>query len=95
MALALSIGTVAAEEKTRTLPLNSSAVNLSNEQAANQYNVTGLWKMVEDTAFQYSLVLQQSGSIIAGNITRINSQRPLATISGFVYSDGKIVSIGH
>jgi hypothetical protein len=92
LALALSSGAMSTEENNNvTLKASNTSINLSKEQASNQYDVTGLWKMVEDTAFQYVLVLQQSRSIIAGNITRINSQKPLATINGFVYPDGKIV----
>jgi hypothetical protein len=91
--LALSLGAgIAEEDDNVSLKASNTSIKLSKEQASNQYDVTGLWKMVgRFVAFQYALELQQNENIIIGNITRTNGQEPIDTISGFVYPDGKIV----
>ena len=82
---------VLAMEKNNVSWSSSRGRESSEEQSSNQYNVTGLWKMIEGETSQYVLELKQIRNAITGNITNINGLEPIDPISGFVYPDGRIV----
>jgi parallel beta-helix repeat protein len=95
IALTLSFWVVGARENDNaSMKSPSVSVNLSKEQAANQYNVTGLWKMVF-VGEELVLILQQSDDQITGDMflgdtySHVRQESPLK-ISGKVIPDGKI-----
>ena len=92
LALMLLINAVLAMEKDNVSFKNPSEVaNLSVEQSADQYNVTGLWKMIEGETSQYALELRQSGNAITGNIAHVSGLEPIDPISGFISPDGRMI----
>jgi hypothetical protein len=86
----LSISIIESQDIYFTPYLNSHATGFK-PQSTLQYDVSGMWNMVGNEAFQFDLKLQQNDNMITGTMTRTNGQEPVDTISGFVYPSGKIV----
>ena len=53
-------------------------------RVASVPNITGYWKMVADSRYQFNLAVQQSGRDFTGTMTRTNGQEPVDSVNGGV-----------
>ena len=74
-----------------TIPHPNPHAISSTPEYSPQYDVSGTWKMVANTDNEFDLELQLNDNMITGTMTHTNGQEPVDIVSGFVYSDGKIV----